>query len=338
MKQRVLLFLLLFALFFNMVGCAKGDVQDPATANKPEENLKAKELELSVGIAPGPVTYPLAYMADQNSGIDLKLWQGGEQLSSMIATKEVQLCSAPINNALRSYNKGLDVQLLTVTVWGMLYVMSTEENIDSLQDLKGEEIAVAGQGGLHDHIFCHLLIENNINPDIDLKITYIDMAEASSRLVTGDLKYAVLNEPHSSIATLNAKKAGNTLYRVLDLTQEWNRLSGQENIRLPMAGIIVVNDDETTHEQYMEFEKEYSKSADWVNDNPEGIGPIVEKHVPWMKAPAVGQSIKYARLQPQRAIDCQKEIEVFFKELSKNIAPKAFGGEIPDEGFYYQGK
>jgi NitT/TauT family transport system substrate-binding protein len=336
MKRRLLSLLLLFALMFNMIGCAQGDVKETPSAKESEKTAKSEDLKLAIGIAPGPVTYPLAHMADQNSGIELKLWQGPEQLSSMITTKEVQLCSTPINNALRSYNKGLDVKLLMVTVWGMLYVMSTEENVDNLQDLKGEEVAISGQGGIHDLIFRHLLIENNINPETDLKITYMDMPEASSRLATGQLKYAVLNEPHSSIVTMNAKKAGNKLNRVLDLTEEWSKLPGQEKVRLPMAGIIVINDNKTTSKQYASFEKQYTESADWVNNHPEEAGPIVEKYVPWMKAPAVSQSVKFSRLQPQKAVDCQKEIETFFKELSRTTDPKAFGGKIPDAGFYYQ--
>lgn len=79
-------------------------------------------------------------------------------------------------------------------------------------------------------------------------------------------------------------------------------------------------------------------AAEWVNAHPDEIGPIVEKHVPWMKAQAVTESIKYARLQPNHAADCQTEVEAFFKELSKDTDPKAFGGKLPDAGFYYQVK
>ncbi|MFA6940740.1 MAG: ABC transporter substrate-binding protein [Clostridiaceae bacterium] len=320
MKKKIMAMLLCFTMIFSMAGCA---------------GKAKKDLKINIGSAPGPVTYPLAQMADQNSDIILKPWQSGEQLTSMLTSKEVQLCSTPVSNALFCYNKGLDVKMLMVTVWGMLYVMSTESEVKTLQDLKGKEVVISGKGGIHDMIFRHLLIKNNIDPEKDLKITYMDMSEASTLITAGKIKYAVLNEPQSSIASLNAKKGGIQLSRVVDLTKEWNKLSGQEGTRLPMAGIVVVNGSGITSEQITTFEKTYIDTAKWVNNNAEAIGPIVEKHVPSMKAAAVSQSIKYSRLQPEHAKDCQKEVTAFFKELSETADTKVFGGKLPDAGFYY---
>lgn len=336
MKRNLVVLLAAFSLLLNFSGCGQKAGQGSPPAQQAASTVKLEDLKLAIGSAPGPVTYPLARMAEQNSNIILKPWQTGEQLTAMIAAREVQLCSTPLNNAVLSYNKGLDTQLLMVTVWGMLYVMSTESDIKSLEDLKGKEVAISGKGGIQDLIFRHLLIKNGINPDSDLTITYLDMSEASSRLAAGQLKYAVLNEPQSSIAALNAQKAGVQLHRVLDLTQEWNKLPGQENARMPMAGIIVVNGSGITAEQAAGFEKAYIETAEWVNNNPAEIGPIVEKHVTAMKAAAVSQSLKYARLQPRHAADCQAEVEAFLKELSQTEDVRAFGGKIPDAKFYFQ--
>lgn len=341
MKKKLIVMFLCFALLLSFSGCATKATQKPNSPSAPAkavDTVKLEDLKLTIGSAPGPVTYPLAQMAEQNSNIVIQPWQTGEQLTAMVSSKEVQLCSTPISSALLSYNKGLNVQLLMVTVWGMLYVMSTDGDVKDLQDLKGKELAISGKGGIHDIIFRHLLIKNNINPDTDLTLTYLDMPEASSRLATGQLKYAVLNEPQSSITSLNAKKSGVDLHRVLDLTQEWNKLPGQEKARFPMAGIIVVNDSGVSSEQIAGFEKAYIDTALWVNTHAEEIGPIVEKHVPAMKAAAVSQSLKYARLQPQHAADCQAEVENFFSELSKTADIRSFGGKLPDAKFYYQPK
>lgn len=334
-KRHLTALSVLLVVVFILTGCAEkrpAGTQDRQTAPEPE----IEDLQLTVGIAPGPVTYPLAHMAEKNSGIVLKPWQTGEQLTSMVTAGEVPLLSTPLHVAVLSYNKGLNVQLLTVSVWGMLYVMSTEPEVESLEDLKGLEIAIGGQGGFSDLIFRHLLIQNGIDPDRDLKIAYLDMPEASAQLVSGQLKYAVLNEPHSSVAALNARKGGVELHRVLDLTAEWHRLPGQEGIRLPMAGIIVVKDTDISPEQIAAFKSQYIEAAARVNDHPAESGPVVEKHVPWMKAAAVGESLKFARLRPESAADCRAEVSAFFAELAKTMDTRAFGGEIPDAGFYYQ--
>lgn len=335
MKTRLTATLICLVMLLSLAGCSKTATTENSSAKEPQ---KLSDLKLTLGTAPGPPTYPLAYMAEQNSNLTLKPWQTGEQLLAMLSSKEVQLSSCPVTNALIAYNKGLGVQVLDVAVWGMLYVMSTEPDVKSLQDLKGKEIAISGQGGLQDLIFLHLLKANHIDPQKDLTITYLDMSQASAMLASKQIKYAVLNEPNSSVAALNAKKNGVNLNRVLDLTDEWHKLPGQENIRLPMGTIVVVNGTNVTAEQIATFEKGFLEAADWVNSHPDEIGPIVEKHVSWMKGQAVTESIKYARLQPNRAADCQAEVEAFFKELSKDTDPKAFGGKLPDAGFYYQAK
>lgn len=341
-QNKLITMLLCLVLLFTLSGCGQKTDVDTANnsqpANQSSDSLKLEDLKLTIGSAPGPVTYPLAQMAEKNSQIVLKPWQNGEQLTAMITAKEVQLCSTPMSNALLCYNKGLGVELLSVTVWGMLYVMSTDDSIKTLSDLKGKEVALTGKGGIQDLIFRHLLIKNKLNPDTDLTLTYLDMPEASARLAGGQLKYAVLNEPQSSIAALNTKKNGRELYRVLDLTKEWNKLPGQEQARMPMAGIIVINDTGLTPEQVVGFEKVYMETANYVNKNGQEISPIVEKHVPTMKAQAVSESMKYARLKPEHGADCQADIEAFFKELSSTAGMKAFGGKLPDAKFYYQSK
>jgi NitT/TauT family transport system substrate-binding protein len=335
MKKRMMVIFLSLALVIGTVGCA-GNIKSSETEKTAPATVSFEQLSLKIGSAPGPVTYPLATMSEKNANLKLNPWQSGEQLTAMITSKEVNLCSTPLSNALLTYNKGMDTQLLMVTVWGMLYVMSTENDVTSIKDLKGKEIVVSGKGGIHDLIFRHLLIKNGIDPDKEMKISYLDMTEASQRLVSGQVKYAVLNEPQASIASMNAQKANLALNRVLDLTEEWGKLPGQKDKRFPMAGIIVVNGSEASREQIAAFQKAYIEEAAWVNEHGQEAGPIVEKHVPTMKAMAVTQSIKYARLDPKPASECKEEIMSFFKELTTTADIKAFGGKLPDDEFFYK--
>lgn len=351
MKKQLFILTTLLTLVLIIAGCSNDPAEENAQAKQPvaaeseseqsepveeEEEKETEQLEMKVGIAPGPATYPVAHMAETNDKLELKLWQGGEQLSSMITSKEVEMLSSPIIPALMSYNKGMDLQLMNISVWGMLYVMSTKDDVESLDDLKGKEIALAGKGSVHDLIFRHLLIQNDIDPDEDLTVTYLDMPEASAHLVSGEVDYAILNEPHSSIATMNAKKADIELNRTIDLTEEWNKLPGQEDIEFPMAGLFVINDTDATEEDYATFEEQYMESADWVNDNPEEAGEITEKHVEWMKAPAVANSLEFSRLNSQKAVEHKDEVHAFLEELSKTADLKAIGGKLPDDGFYYE--
>lgn len=334
MKKRLVI-ILLVVMVLTIAGC--GNKTQPTSDQPPE--VKNEPVSLAVGTAPGPVSYGLAYMAEnptQDLTIELKPWNKYDQLLAMITAKQVNVSSTPLTNAFMLYNKGVDVQLINVAVWGMLYVLSPEQTVQSIADLKGKQVAVAGQGGIHDLVLRHLLIENGLNPDKDLQILYMDLPEASSKLATGELKYAVLNEPNSSMATLNARKGGVELSRVLDLQKEWQKVTGQEKARIPQAGFVVVNASEADKAAINKFQESFCAAAQWINEHPQEAGPMVEKQFDWMKAPAVQQSLQFARLDPVAAGDCQGEIEAFFTELSKTAPPEAMGGKLPDAKFYFQ--
>jgi NitT/TauT family transport system substrate-binding protein len=335
-RKKWLAVALIAVLLLGVAGCGaqEADVPDqPAVVDNENEKVA-----LVAGTAPGPVSYPLAYMLENSDDIDLQIepWNKSDQLLAMITAGQVNVSSTPLTNAIMLYNNGVDVKLINIASWGTLYVMSSEDTVQSITDLKGKQIGIAGKGGNHDLVFRHLLIQNGLQPDQDVEITYLDFPEASSKLATGELKYAILNEPNSSMAILNARKGGVELHRVIDLQVEWQKMTGRETARIPHAGFIVVNADQLDKTVVEKFQQNYTAASEWINNNPEDAGPLVETHFDWMKGAAVQQSIPYARLDPVPAIDCQEEIEAFYTELSKTAPAEALGGKLPDAGFYFQ--
>lgn len=330
MKKVVsILMLLVFALSL-IAGCSNS-----------EKEVAEKMDEFKIGAAPGPISYVLAYMQEKNmmeeqaTKTTLISWGTYEQLKAMVTSDQVHITGTPITNALQLYNKGADVRLINVGVWGMLYVVSSDGALKEIQDLKGKEIAVMGKGGIHDLVFKHLLIKNGLDPEKDLKITYMDLAEASTKLAMKSVDYAVLNEPNSSIALANAKKEGVQLHRAIDLQKEWAKITGKSDARIPQAGFVVLGKYADNKALISEFLNKYNEGAKWINDNGIEAGPIVEKYFEKMKAPAVTSSLEFARLEPIDAQNSQKEVEEFFTELLKTAPPETIGGKLPDAKFYY---
>lgn len=331
MKKIVAKFLLImFIIVPVMTGCSGTKSETPKIA------------ELNIAASPGPASFPLAHMVENNTMQDvadktvLAPWSTGDQLKAMVTSGQAQIVNTPINNAIMLYNKGAKVKLLNVAVWGMLYVISSDENVKSIADLKGKEISVAGKGGIHDLILRHLLIKNNIDPEKDIKLSYMDMTEAQTKLITGELKYALLNEPGSSMALVNGKKNGAKLFRVLDISKEWAALTGKQEAKIPWAGFIVVGDNAQNEMLVDTFLSKFAESAKHINENAATIGSVVEKHLSQMKAPAVAASIPYSRLEPVTADQCQKDIEEFFNELLTTAPAESIGGKLPDGNFYYK--
>lgn len=330
MKKIVSILMILVLTISIITGCS----------NNEKEEVKKMD-EFKIGAAPGPVSYALAYMQEndmmEQQAIKTTMinWGTYEQLKAMVTSDQVHITGIPITNALQLYSKGVDVRLINVGVWGMLYVISSDDDLNEIQDLKGKEIAVMGKGAIHDLVFKHLLIQNGLDPDKDLNITYMDLAEASTKLAMKTIDYAVMNEPSSSIALANAKKEGVQLYRAIDLQEEWAKITGKSDAKIPQAGFVVLGKHANNKDLINEFLNKYNESTKWINDNGTEAGPIVEKHFEKMKASAVTSSLEFARLEPIDAQNSKEEVEEFFTELLKTAPPETIGGNLPDDEFYY---
>jgi len=336
--KRILAGLIVMTLFLGLAGCSQAQAPTPATAPAPTAKIE----QITIAASQGSGSYPLASLVENNALKDIadktviEPWVTSEQLSAMVTSNQAQFVVGPITNFLMLYNKGANVKLVNVSVWGMLYILSADDSVKSIADLKGKTIAVTG--GLtsyHGNLLKYILTKNNIDPEKDLTIVNMDMTEASSQLATGGIKLALSNEPNSTITIENAKKGNVTVTRAIDLQKEWAKAVGNENARIPQAGLVVVGDNAQNQALVTAVRDKYLESAKWINDNPTQAGPMVEKYFPKMKAAAVEQSLPFAGLNPVAASECKQEINDFLTEYLKVAPPASIGGKMPDDGFYY---
>lgn len=334
--QRILAGLIVMALFLGLAGCSQTPAPTPAPAPTP------KIEQVTIAASQGSGSYPLAPLVENNALKDIadktviEPWVTSEQLSAMVTSDQAQFAVGPITNFLMLYNKGANVKLVNVAVWGMLYILSADDSVNSIADLKGKTIAVTG--GLtsyHGNLLRYILMKNNLDPEKDLTIVNMDMTEASAQMATGGIKLALSNEPNSTITIENAKKGNINVIRAIDLQKEWARAVGDENARIPQAGLIVVGDNAQNHALVTVVRDQYLESAKWINQNPAQAGPLVEKYFPKMKAAAVEKSMPYAGLNPVASSECKEEINAFLTEYLKVAPPASIGGKMPDDGFYY---
>ncbi len=331
--KKLLAIMIIMALAVGLSGCAQ----------KPADKPAAKIPELKIAASQGAGSYPLAPLAENNAlqavadKTTIESWVTSEQLSAMVTSNQVQFIMAPVTNAIMLHNKGADIKLANVAVWGMLYILSADDSIKSLADLKGKQVAVTGGStGYHGSVFRHILIKNNIDPDKDLTILNMDMAESSTKLATGEIKLSLSNEPNSSVAIANAAKGNVTVKRAIDLQAEWGKATGSK-ARIPQAGLMVVGANAANTALVKEVLTQFDAQAKWINDNPAAAGPLVEKYFPKMKAAAVEKSLPFARLEPVSSPQCKDEVNAFLTEYLKTAPAAAIGGKMPDDSFYFAG-
>jgi len=121
--MKIVAVLSILALALGIAGCAK---------------TAAKIPELKIAASQGAGSYPLAPMVENNAlqavadKTLIEPWVTSEQITAMVTSNQVQFAVIPITNAIMLYNKGADIKLVNVAVWGMLYILSADESVKPL--------------------------------------------------------------------------------------------------------------------------------------------------------------------------------------------------------------
>jgi NitT/TauT family transport system substrate-binding protein len=293
---------------------------------------------------PGPMAIPLAYLVENNKlddiaeNTELVIWENTDQLRAIVGgATEGHFVTMPSNSAALFYNKGTDLQLLDISVWGILYVVSTDSEITTIEDLKGKEVVVPFKGGMPDLLFNDICRENGIDTSKDLTIYYANTPQqAASLILSGEKDCAVLTEPLVTQVLTKGKASGMDIYRCIDLQVEWSRASGLGE-KIPIAGTVALPAIRDNPDAIARFMEEYSLAVAWLKENPDEAG-LLGSQIEQLgfEAKPVAESIKNTRWDFTPAKDCRGDIEAFFTALADQN-PEIIGGKLPDDGFYYEG-
>ncbi len=277
-------------------------------------------------------------LADVADKVEFVTWTNPDQMRAMTLNGEVDFIATPTNVAANLYNKGADIRLLNVSVWGVLWMVSRDESLKTLADFKGKEIVMPFRGDMPDIVFQHLAKAAGLDVQTDLTLNYVaNPLDAMQMLILRRADHALLAEPAVSMALRKTQSfpvsvVAPTLFRSVDLQQEWGRLLKRE-MRIPQAGMAVIN-RKLDAQVIQRFKAEYAKATQWCLDNPEEAGKIVAARIELLTPEAVADSIKVAQFRDVPAPQARADLEHFFGVLLETT-PALVGGKLPDDGFYY---
>jgi NitT/TauT family transport system substrate-binding protein len=278
-------------------------------------------------------------LSDVTDELKFEVWRNPDQMRAMALNGKTDFIATPTNVAAILYNKGADIRLLNVSIWGVLWMVSREQGLNTLADFKGKEIAMPFRGDMPDLIFSELAERQGLDPKKDFKLHYVaNPLDAIQLLMLRRIDHALLAEPAVSMAlhkskTFPAKIIAPDLYRSVDLQTEWGRLLKRE-AKIPQAGMAVINKKLDDH-VIKRFMEEYEKATKWCLAHPDEAGEMVAKRIPMLLPEAVAESIKVSQFKDVPATEAREELEYFFNVLHKRT-PALIGGKLPDDGFYYQ--
>jgi NitT/TauT family transport system substrate-binding protein len=309
-----------------------------ATATSSSSGKLAK---LTLVAPPGPMAIPLAYIAINNKLADVAdktevvIWENPDQLKAYVAGGQGDFVTMPSNNSAIFYNKGIKLQLLDISVWNITYLIARDSTAGSFADIKGQSLVIPFQGSVPDLMFQFIAKAEGLDPQKDFKVRYAsDPTQASQLLLAGQADNGVISEALATAVVLQTATAEKPLHRALAFDQAWLDASGGTDT--PIAGTVATSSVLDKPDVVAAFEREYKAAVQWMLDNPEEAGKLVETQLPQLglKAAVMTASLKSIRWQYTPAVDARVSLEAFYQDLSE-LSPEVIGGKLPDDGFYY---
>lgn len=307
---------------------------------------KVEKLTLSGPFA--AVSNPLIHMvntgalSDIAKEVEFVTWKNPDQLRAMTIGNKADFMAMPSNVAANLYNRGVDLKLLNISVWGVLWMVSRDDDKKSLLDYKGEEIAMPFRADMPDIIFKQLAKRQGLDPEKDFKLRYVsNPLDAMQLLIMRRVDHALLAEPAISMALyktshLPVSLIAPDLYRSVDLQKEWGRLLKRE-AKIPQAGMVALKSVLGNEIVVQRFNEEYAKSLQWCKDNPVKAGEMVAERIDMLEAEAVTNSIGVTLFDYVSAQDAKEDLN-FFYQLLLNDTKAVLNNKLPDNNFYYNDK
>jgi NitT/TauT family transport system substrate-binding protein len=292
------------------------------------------------------VSNPLIHMVESGAlkdvveTVEFRPWKDPDQLRVLALDKnaEADFVAMPTNVAANLYNRGVKLQLLNVSTWGVLWMVSRENGLKTLADFKGKEILMPFRADMPDIVFQALAEKQGLDVKRDFKLRYVGTPlDAMQLMITRRADHALLAEPAVSVALRKTRSfpvsaIAPELYRSVDLQQEWGRVM-QRQARIPQAGIVALGKALGDAALIEKFQQAYAASLAWCEKQPDECGKLVASRVEMLTPEGVADSVRVDNAVFVTARDARPELEFFFGLLHAK-QPALVGGRLPDDGFY----
>lgn len=343
MMKRVMSLGLSLTLAISLAACSGSVSEAVSSASATAEPTAALEAEAPVttfriaGLK-GPTTMGMVkLMSDAEAGethqdYQVTMYGAADEVVPLLVKGDIDLAAIPANLAANLYNQTEGkVQVAAINTLGVLYVVTTGDDVKSVEDLKGKTVYSTGKGTTPEYVLNYILKENGIDPEKDLTVEYKSEAtEVAAALQAADEGViAVLPQPYVTAAQSQIEG----LNVALNLTEEWNKVSTDSDL---VTGVLVASTEfiEQNEAAFEEFLKDYQASIEWVNSNTADAAELVANYGIVAKAPLAQKALPACNITYVDGAEMKTKLSGYLQVLFDQN-PKAVGGAMPGDDFYY---
>ncbi len=298
-----------------------------------QDNIEMTTVNL--GVMKGPTGFAVAEIAkdegvlSSDSNINIVVHASPQEVIAKMINGELDAAFLPSNVAATLYAKGAPISMAAVTGEGMLQMITTDATIEYMDDLRGVNIGIPGEGSTPDQLTKIIFTAFGIDLEDLLTLDYsvASPAQLTQMYIAGKISVVVLPEPFLSLA--KAKRDDSIM--LLEYQAIWNALTGVSNY--PMTVLVVNNEfiaDNTA--VYHSFLEAVQQSVAWVKNNVDEAAQVIED-IDLMSASIAKMSIPNLNLTFIPAVEAAEAVDMYYSILY-GFDSASVGGEVPDEAFY----
>lgn len=319
-------------------------VPSPVLAGEPSDDISymgsTDATEVNVGMIMGPPSMGMGWMIHENEEgntyNDYNFEVGGVDytaLASKLNTGDYDIIHCPSNvGAILYNNKDLkeEVEVIDISNLGLLYILTTDDSIKSMDDLKGRTVYSIGEGGPPEYTFGYLLDQEGLSDDVNFSFRSTPF-EVLNLLQDEENSIALLPQPFVEVAKLLVPD----LKVPIDITEEWDNLKLESGAESVTTITIVRKKFLEEHEQaVVEYLNLLKKSVAYSLSHVDEAAEWTDTYETFLNPEVAADAIPYVNMCAITGQEMKEKLEGFLK-IMYDYNPDAVGGSMPDDDFYY---
>lgn len=309
-----------------------------AGCGKEEQTPPVQAAEIRVGSLKGPTSMGLVWLMDrQEQGLAVNSYTftmeaTADMLLPKVISGELDMVLVPANVASVLYHKTDGaVTVVDINTLGVLYLVSADNTVSQMEDLRGRTIYLTGMGTTPDFVLQYLLAENGIALS-DVTLEYKSEAtEVAAYLAENPDAVGLLPQPYVTALSIQNPD----IVRVLDMTAEWEKVQGEAGGMLVTGVTLVRNEFLEEHpDAVAAFLEEHAQSADYANTNVAEAAALVEHFGIVEKAAVAEKALPYCNITCLTGEEMKTALSGYLAVLAEYDA-SFIGGGVPEDAFYY---
>ena len=315
MKKLIGVQLLILMIMGTLIGCGKTE----------------DDVKIRVGAMKGPTSMGMLFM-QENENYDFVMATAADELLPMMIKGELDIALIPANVASILYNKTQGgVSVIDINTLGVLYMVSGDSSIKSVEDLRGKTIYLTGKGTTPDYVLNYILNENGLtNEDVTLEFKS-EATEVAAVLSENPNAIGLLPQPFVTAAQIQNE----SLVVVMDMNEQWDMLQGENGSRM-VTGVTVVRNEflQENRKAVEKFIEAHEESTKAINADPDTGAKLAVEAGIVAKEPIAKKAIPNCNIVCITGEEMKNALSGYLNVLFEQ-GKESVGGMVPTEEFYF---